>query len=71
MYSASPISSNRAAVSWLARFSAEDHRLLIYAESGHLHRIEHDLVLAHHAADAGDLGDARRLFSSFSARNQS
>ncbi|MDR8993814.1 hypothetical protein FEP57_05930 [Burkholderia multivorans] len=38
------------------------HRGLRDAVSAQLVRVEHDLVLAHHAADAGDLGDVRHCF---------
>src|SRR3546814_5038519 len=33
-----------------------------YAKGGELLRIDDDLILAHHAADARDLGDARNRF---------
>ena len=57
MYSASPSSSTEPPVSWLALRIALDHLVLRDVERAQLVRIEHDLVLPHHAADAGDLGD--------------
>ena len=59
MYSASASSTTEPPVAWFAFCSASIDGRLRDAERAHAVRIEDDLVLAHHAADAGDFGDVR------------
>ena len=59
MYSASPSSSTEPPVSWLALLHRLDHLAVRDAVGAQPVRIEHDLVLPHHAADARHLGHVR------------
>ncbi len=56
MYSASPSSSTEPPVSWFAFWTASITLPCGDVVGAQPIRIEHDLVLAHHAADARDLG---------------
>ena len=71
MYSASPSSSTEPPASWLALLDRLDDLVCGNAVGAQLVGIEHDLVLAHHAADASP--PRRRSATVFSSylRNQS